>query len=77
MMKKHDFEKYGEDYLTPSLEKNEDGSIENDTIAVTLNRGDICFYEGTKMNHWRDPFMGNDCVQLFIHYVKMTLPKPI
>ena len=70
MMKKHDFEKYGEDYLTPSLEKNEDGSIENDTIAVTLNRGDICFYEGTKMNHWRDPFMGNDCVQLIIHYVR-------
>ena len=22
------------------------------------------------MNHWREPYKGNECVQLFIHYVR-------
>jgi hypothetical protein len=30
----------------------------------------MCFYEGTKMSHWRLPYDGYECIQLFIHYVR-------
>ena len=39
-------------------------------LNAILELGDVCFYEGTKMNHWREPFEGNECYQLFIHYVR-------
>ena len=64
-MQEYDFEKYGTEEL--SWHKS---SLNEKSINVILELGDICFYEGTKMNHWREPFEGNECYQLFIHYVK-------
>lgn len=64
-MQKYDFEKNGfgeEDKLRASQEGESDSLI--------LNQGDICFYEGTLLNHWRKPFDGDNCYQLFIHYVR-------
>lgn len=70
-MKPHDFEKYEEDFSKSKQDSIEiDGSCKSDTVSLSLDRGDICFYEGTKMNHWREPYKGNECVQLFIHYVR-------
>jgi hypothetical protein len=64
-MQKYDYEKYG----TESMSWQDSASNEK-SINATLELGDVCFYEGTKMNHWREPFEGNECYQLFIHYVR-------
>ena len=64
-MQEYDFEKYG----TEKLSWHE-SSLNEKSINVILESGDVCFYEGTKMNHWRLPFDGNECYQLFIHYVR-------
>ena len=64
-MQEYDFEKYG------TVSTSWQDSAENEkSINVVLELGDVCFYEGTKMNHWRLPFEGNECYQLFIHYVR-------
>ena len=62
MMQKYDLEKYGDNFVKSIKEQS--------SKSLILELGDICFYEGTKMNHWRLPFDGNECVQLFIHYVR-------
>ena len=36
---------------------------------VPLDEGDIVFYHGTELEHWRDKFEGNMQYQLFMHYV--------
>ena len=71
-MQKFDFEKYGtgkEDHLDNPERWNESALNEKSTNLI-LELGDVCFYEGTKMNHWRLPFEGNECYQIFIHYVR-------
>ena len=37
-------------------------------IAVNLKPGDMLVYKGTELEHWRKPFKGKDCVQVFLHY---------
>jgi alkylated DNA repair dioxygenase AlkB len=37
-------------------------------IKVDLKSGDMLVYKGNKLQHWRDPFMGYDCGQVFLHY---------
>ncbi len=64
-MQYYDFEKNGfeeEDKFRASQRDKSD--------SIILNQGDICFYEGTLLNHWRLPFKGDNCYQLFIHYVR-------
>ena len=35
---------------------------------VDLEIGDMLIYEGCKLEHWREPFEGNNCGQVFLHY---------
>tara|TARA_Y100001935_G_C17238394_1_gene474297 strand:- start:283 stop:960 length:678 start_codon:yes stop_codon:yes gene_type:complete len=35
---------------------------------IILKPGDMLIYEGAKFEHWREPFTGTACIQLFIHY---------
>ena len=35
---------------------------------VDLNVGDMLVYSGCELEHWREPFEGNLCVQTFLHY---------
>ena len=35
---------------------------------VNLNPGDMLIYKGNIVEHWREAFTGNDCVQTFLHY---------
>ncbi len=42
----------------------------NNKVAVNLNPGDICFYKGTDLKHWRDEFEGEEMLQFFLHYVE-------
>jgi len=49
-------------FLEPSGKKNQKG------IKVSLQAGDMLFYKGCELEHWREPFKGNDCCQVFLHY---------
>ena len=42
------------------------------TIKVDLNPGDILIYRGCDLEHWRDPFEGTLCAQVFLHYNKQN-----
>ena len=35
---------------------------------VDLDVGDMLIYEGCKLEHWREPFEGDNCGQVFLHY---------
>tara|TARA_R100001086_G_C11836469_1_gene257957 strand:+ start:1075 stop:1749 length:675 start_codon:yes stop_codon:yes gene_type:complete len=41
-------------------------------IKVILNPGDMLIYRGSLLEHWRNKFKGNTCVQVFLHYNKKT-----
>ena len=37
-------------------------------VSYTLNPGDMLVYDGSKLEHWREPFKGKICGQVFFHY---------
>ena len=37
-------------------------------VSVNLKPGDMLVYKGNILEHWREPFKGNDCAQVFLHY---------
>ena len=37
-------------------------------IKVDLKPGDMLIYKGMELEHWREPFEGEDCIQVFLHY---------
>ena len=43
-------------------------SIYLEGIKVDLQQGDMLIYSGCELEHWREPFKGNFCVQVFLHY---------
>ena len=49
-------------FLEPSGEEEKDG------IEVKLEAGDMLMYRGCDLEHWRTPFEGKDCGQVFLHY---------
>jgi hypothetical protein len=53
-------------YLEPSGDFNKEG------IKIDLNVGDMLIYRGCIMEHWREPFEGNNCAQVFLHYNEAT-----
>ena len=40
----------------------------NKKIKVSLNPGDMLIYKGCELEHWREPFLGKICGQVFLHY---------
>jgi len=42
------------------------------TIKVDLKPGDMLFYRGRELEHWRNKFKGNNCTQVFLHYNHFT-----
>ena len=36
--------------------------------SVNLKPGDMLVYRGNILEHWREPFKGKDCAQVFLHY---------
>ena len=57
-------------YLDPT------GGVNNKGIKVDLNLGDMLVYRGCDLEHWRKPFEGDDCVQVFLHYNEEGTFKP-
>jgi len=37
-------------------------------VQVDLKQGDMLIYSGCELEHWREPFQGNICSQVFLHY---------
>ena len=59
----------GEDnvtYITECKVNIKDGA--NPGIKVELNPGDMLIYKGFELEHWREPFEGDICTQVFLHY---------
>src|SRR5210317_566531 len=55
-------------YLEPSGETGKKG------IKVDLKQGDMLVYSGCELEHWRNKFKGNECVQVFLHYNNKKTP---
>jgi len=49
-------------FLEPSGKNNQKG------IKISLSAGDMLVYSGCKLEHWREPFQGKVCGQVFLHY---------
>lgn len=49
-------------YLEPSGKVNMKGK------RVDLAPGDMLMYKGCELEHWREPFRGEACAQVFLHY---------
>tara|TARA_Y100001972_G_scaffold124288_1_gene173135 strand:- start:266 stop:910 length:645 start_codon:yes stop_codon:yes gene_type:complete len=37
-------------------------------VKITLEPGDMLMYSGCELEHWREPFEGKLCGQVFLHY---------
>jgi hypothetical protein len=46
-------------------------------IKVILNPGDMLVYRGCDLLHWREPFDGVDCAQVFLHYTDASKKENI
>jgi hypothetical protein len=56
-------------FLEPSGEKGKKG------VEVKLKPGDMLVYQGCILEHWREPFKGKDCAQVFLHYANVKTSK--
>jgi len=66
-------------YLEPNSKKGEmteEGYVPGNTkgVKVDLNPGDMLVYSGCQLEHWRKPFEGEECVQVFLHYNNSATP---
>ena len=55
-------------FLEPSGEEGKPGT------KVLLEVGDMLVYSGCELEHWREPFDGNICGQVFLHYNHVNGP---
>tara|TARA_R110000803_G_scaffold129715_1_gene196928 strand:+ start:4204 stop:4827 length:624 start_codon:yes stop_codon:yes gene_type:complete len=55
-------------YLEPS------GEIGKKGIKVNLKPGDMLVYSGCELEHWREKFKGEECIQVFLHYNNRKTP---
>lgn len=49
-------------------------AIYTDDVAHTLQPGDVVFYKGCEVEHWREPFEGTHQAQAFLHFVDRNGP---
>lgn len=66
--------------LTVNLQKDADWPIwvkkpDGTEVNFELQPGDAVLYLGCIADHWRNQFVGQNYVQMFIHYVRANGPK--
>ena len=44
------------------------GTVNKAGIKLNLKPGDMIVYKGCELEHWREPFTGQNCGQVFLHY---------
>jgi hypothetical protein len=47
---------------------------DDETKILKLNPGDMCVYSGCELEHWREPYKGDQQIQCFLHYVNSNGP---
>ena len=55
-------------FIEPSGETGKEGT------KVLLEVGDMLVYSGCELEHWREPFEGDICGQVFLHYNHVNGP---
>jgi|TARA_R100001440_G_scaffold33352_1_gene52270 hypothetical protein len=50
-------------------------SIFIESVEVKLKPGDMLIYKGQNLEHWREPFKGIECAQVFLHYNNIKKQK--
>ena len=43
--------------------------VGGETKTIELDRGDLLVFQGNEQPHWREPFQGDQWIQVFLHYV--------
>ncbi len=46
-----------------------------DSGPITLTPGNAVLYQGLEYTHWREPFNGDSCTQVFLHWVSAKGPN--
>jgi hypothetical protein len=41
---------------------------------MNLKQGDMLVYKGCELEHWREKFKGDECIQVFLHYNNSRTP---
>ena len=59
----------------PDDSKGITASSNNKGSKVILQPGDMLVYKGMMLEHWREPFIGKDCAQVFLHYNNVASPN--
>jgi len=44
------------------------GSTGKKGTSISMEAGDMVMYRGCELEHWREPFEGENCGQVFLHY---------
>ena len=55
-------------YLEPSGLNSKKG------VKINLKQGDMLVYNGCELEHWREKFKGDECIQVFLHYNNSRTP---
>jgi hypothetical protein len=55
-------------YLEPSGLNGKKG------VKINLKQGDMLVYKGCELEHWREKFKGDECIQVFLHYNNSRTP---
>ena len=67
-------------YLSPNenvgIPNGKDITVESKAkgLKVDLKPGDMLVYSGCELEHWRKPFKGEECIQVFLHYNNSKTP---
>lgn len=48
---------------------------DGEVAEIFLTPGDAVVYRGMRSEHWREKFSGKECVQVFLHYVRIDGPN--
>jgi hypothetical protein len=62
-----DLNKYP-DFDWPMFVGNKDGEEGTEGIPIHMKPGDMIIYRGCNVEHWREPFIGVNHAQVFLHY---------
>jgi len=71
-LKPHIDRRHCEYSTTVNLYSDIDWPIYMNETPINLSSGDMCIYKGNEVVHYRLPFEGNVCAQVFLHYVSLS-----
>jgi hypothetical protein len=49
----------------------------DEEIAIILEPGDALLYRGWVTEHWREPYAGEEYLQIFLHYTRKSVARSV